>query len=167
MATIAEVREFQSRYDSYIAALSRRLDALSRPGSRAIRPIGEFTLIPFTNVHTAINTTTITAYRIPDQYEFWAMYLIGGASSGDLTSDFTFIIRDDRTGRTTSGDAQKLRMDFGVGSSTTPMEFKPPRVFGQQITVETTKTTANAGDALFVLFGIMMNTGNVIARKNV
>ena len=165
MATVEAVREFQSRYDRYIAELSRRLENLSRPGAKAERPIGEFCWIPFTNVHLGSDNIT-TSYRIPDQYEFWAMYLVGGVTSGDATSSFTFLIRDDRSGRTLSGDSQKLRMDLGTGSSTTPMEFKPPRVFGQQITVDTTKTDATAGDALFVLFGIMMNTRNVIARIN-
>ena len=94
------------------------------------------------------------------------MYLVVDVTSGDLTSSFTFLIRDDRSGRTTSVDSMKIRMDLGTGSSTTPMEFKPPRVFGQQITMDTTKTDATAGDALFVLFGIMMNTRNVIARIN-
>jgi len=165
MATIEAVREFQSRYDSYIAALSRRLENLSRPGAKAERPIGEFTWIPFTNVHLG-SDNQVTYYRIPDQYEFWAMYLVGGVTSGDANTSFTFLIRDDRSGRTLSGDSSKVRMDLGVGSAVTPMEFKPPRVFGQQITVETTKTDAGAGDALFVLFGIMMNTRNVIARVN-
>ncbi len=164
MATIEEVREFQSRYDKYIAELSRRLENLSRPGAAAERPIGEFTWIPFTNTHTGSDNVT-TSYRIPDQYEFWAMYLVGGVSTGANTS-FTFLIRDDRSGRTLSVDSQKLRMDLGVGTSTTPMEFKPPRVFGQQITIDTTKTDAGSANALFVLFGIMMNTRNVIARVN-
>ena len=165
MATIEAVREFQSRYDSYIAALSRRLENLSRPGAKAERPIGEFTWIPFTNVHLG-SDNQVTYYRIPDQYEFWAMYLVGGVTSGDANTSFTFLIRDDRSGRTLSGDSSKVRMDLGVGSAVTPMEFKPPRVFGQQITVETTKTDAGAGDALFVLFGIMMKARNVIARVN-
>jgi len=92
------------------------------------------------------------------------VYLTGASTSGEATSTVTMRIIDTRTGRTTSADDSLVRSDLLLGTPSQPMEFKPPRIFGQQICVETYQTTGAAATIHTVLFGLLVPVDRAVGR---
>ena len=157
------MRGLQARYDRDIAELARKTESLTRPGAEALRPIGDWAWLDFTNTHVA--SDTIQSYkRISDQYEFWCVYLTGASTAGGAASLHTMRIIDTRTGRSLAADDSLVRMDLLVGTPSQPMEFKPPRVFGSQICVETFATTAVTSTLHIVLWGILVPVDRAVGR---
>ncbi len=154
-----QMADMQMRYDQLIVKLAAQIDALSRPGAEALRPIGDWTWFLFTNTHTAAANETLTATKkISDQYEFWLVYLTGWAGTGALTNA-NLLITDARSGRSMSGDNTRVRADQLLGTINQPHELKPPRIFGQMITVETTTIAATLTTVNVLMFGIQVHVG--------
>jgi hypothetical protein len=150
----------RARYDRDIAELVRKTEALTRPGAEALRPVGDWVWYDFLNVHAG--SDTIQSYKyISDQYEFWCVYLTGAMVSGNLNT-VTMRVLDSRTGRSLSADDSLVRADLILGTPSQPLECKPPRIFGSQMTLETYNTSAT--NIHVVLFGILVPVDRAVGR---
>jgi len=157
------LRGLQARYDRDIAELARKTEALTRPGSEALRPIGDWCWYDFTNTH--VGSDTIQSYKvISDQMEFWCVYLTGASTAGAALSLHTLRITDTRSGRSLSEDDSLVRADLLLGTPSQPLEMKPPRVMGSRINVETYATTAATATIHTVLFGLLVPVDRAVGR---
>ncbi len=152
-------RGIQSSYDKAIGELYQKMEALSRPGAHAMRPIGEWGWYSFSLVHTGSESQQDST-RVADQFEFWATYLVGSVSTGATTS-YTIRITDTRSNTYLDFESQMVAANLLLGSITQPHVFAPPRIMGSQITVESDKTDSGAATLSVVMCGIQVNVRDV------
>lgn len=154
---IAQLQEQVRTQDQVIRAMSERLDSFRTPGANALRPIGDWAEYWVTITHGATNgDVAATPINLSDQWEYWLVHLVIVSTSGDALSTTRFRMRDSRSSRYNTGDGGFVRTDLMAGTATQPYILTPPRVYGEQIGIDSRSTSGASQVYEIKLGGILV-----------